>query len=181
MTSFHSLSTAASASGMKDLLFILLGFPRQASLRNVCVYTPRISVYTRDSLGRTTSGVYTSFFPGSRLRVSRTPQVFRVTRRICPIDTPCRETRQHAPAFTLKRKLGEELSFRYFHWNGFVYQVAILHRILSPCNITKSEFCFRHFGSCYFGTSVSRMLVREYDLLHGIAVSRFTYFCFFIL
>ena len=41
-----------------------------------------VCVYTQDSLSRTISEVNTSFFHGPHLRVSRTPQVFRVTRRI---------------------------------------------------------------------------------------------------
>ena len=166
-------------SGELSELFVTLGFPISVFL---CVYTPSIRVYTRDSLSRTTSGVCTSFFPGSHLRVSRTPWVLGLLEEFCPKDTLCRETRQHAPAFTSKRKLGEELSFGSIHWNEFVTKLWILHWILSfPCNINTNEFCFRHFGFCYFGTSVSRMHVREHDLLHGKAVSRFTYSCFFLL
>ena len=37
-----------------------------------------------------------------------------------------------------------------------MYQIAILHRIrFFPFNINTTEFCFRHFGSCYDGTTVS--------------------------
>ena len=65
-----------------------------------------VRVYTQDSLSRTISEVNTSFFHGPHLRVSRF---------FCPTDTPCRETRQHALALTLKiRKLGEELSSDLF-------------------------------------------------------------------
>ena len=164
------MSTVAFASGINiayggKSLAHTLGFPRQASLRDrspessepfgtlgsfVC--TPR------DSLSRTISGVCTSFFPSPHLRVFRTPRVSRLLEEFCPTDTPCRETRQHAPASTKKknRKIRRRAFFRSFHRNDFVYQVVILHRIPSfTCNIKTSEFFFRHSGSCYFGTTVS--------------------------
>ena len=62
--------------GMKDLLFVLLGFPRQASPESS---EPNVALDSRSSLIRTTFGVHTSFFPGSHLRVSHTPRVFRFT------------------------------------------------------------------------------------------------------
>ena len=68
---------------------------------------------TRDSLSRSTSGVNTSFFPGSHSRVFRTPRVVGLLEESCPTDTLCHETRQHAPTFTSElTKFGEELSFR---------------------------------------------------------------------
>ena len=84
-------------SGELSKLFVTLGFPISIFL---WVYTSRIRVCTRDSLNRTISGVCTSFFPRSHLRVSRTPRVLGLLEELCPKDTLCRETRQHAPAFT---------------------------------------------------------------------------------
>ena len=52
---------------------------------------PRIRVYPRHSLSRSTSGVYTSFFPGSHLRVSRTPRVAGLLEGCCPTDTQRRQ------------------------------------------------------------------------------------------
>ena len=43
-----------------------------------------------------------SFLPSPHLRVSRTSWVSALLEEICPTDTPCHETKQHAPAFTLK-------------------------------------------------------------------------------
>ena len=124
--------------------------------------------YTRDSLSRTSSEVYT-------------PRVLGLLEEFCPTDTPCRETRQQAPAFTLK-KLSEELSFRSFHWSEFVYQNAIPHRIPScSCNINTNEFCFRHFDSCYLGTVVSCLHVREYGLFAWNSSFSITHSCFFLL
>ena len=95
MTTFHSLSTATFASGINiawsERSFIHSSRCPEASvsaetdLQNclihsqlsvsqypyfVCVYTSRISGYTRDSLSRSASGVNTSFFPGSQPRNS---------------------------------------------------------------------------------------------------------------
>ena len=133
----------------------------------ICVYTLRISVYTWDSLSRTTSGVCTSFFPSPHLRASRTPRVVGLLEEFFP-------QKRHVARRDSTRQLSPENKwikwrafFRSFHRNEFVYQVVILHRIQSF-----PEFCFRHFGSCYFGTTVSRMHVREHCLLHGIAVFR---------
>ena len=52
--------------------FVTLGFPIFTFY--VCVH-PLYFEDTRDSLSRTSSEVYTSFFPGSHLRVSRTSRV----------------------------------------------------------------------------------------------------------
>ena len=122
LLSFHFhcciLRLESTLTGVKDLLFILLGFPRLASLKDrspalsepfvtlgfpiFFVYTLRIRVYTRDSLGRSTSGVQTFFFPGSHLRASRTFRVVGLLEEFCLTDTPRRCTRQHALAFTSK-------------------------------------------------------------------------------
>ena len=67
--------------GMKDLSFVLLGFPRHASLRDRSPESsePYVTLDSRSSLTRTTFGVHTSFFQGSHLRVSRAPRIFRFT------------------------------------------------------------------------------------------------------
>ena len=67
--------------GLKDLLFVLLGFPRHASLRDRSPESsePYVTLDSRSSLIRTTFGVHTSFFLGSHLRVSRTSRILRVT------------------------------------------------------------------------------------------------------
>ena len=122
-TSFHSFSTSAFASGINiawcERSFIHTArFPeacvserqisrivrtiRDSRFPNFFVCTPRIRVYTRDSLSRSTSGVQTSFFPGSHLRASRTPRVVGLPEECCLTDTPRRWTRQHALAFTSK-------------------------------------------------------------------------------
>ena len=87
MTSFHSFSIVvllhfkSTLLGVKDLLFILLGLPRRASLRDRSPESsePYVTLGSRSSLVRTTFVVHTSFFPGSHLRVSRTPPILRVT------------------------------------------------------------------------------------------------------
>ena len=143
-TSFHSFSTAAFASGIniawsERSVAHTLGFPRQASLRD---RSPELS-----------EPFVTLGFP---------PGFWELLEEFCPTDTLCRETTQHAPAFTSTIwQLGEELSFRSFHWDEFVHQIVTLHRIPSiSCNTNTNEFCFRHFSCCYFGTTFSRMNVR---------------------
>ena len=76
-----ALHLESTLLGLKDLLFILLGFPRHASLRDRSPESsePYVTLDSRNSLIRTTFGVHTSFFPGSHLRVFRTHQTFRVT------------------------------------------------------------------------------------------------------
>ena len=83
MTSFHSfyivvLHLKSTLLGLKDLLFIHLGFPRHASRRDRSPESsePYVTLDSRSSLIRTTLGVDTSFYPGSHLRVSRTPRIF---------------------------------------------------------------------------------------------------------
>ena len=65
---FHLDSTLL---GVKDLLFILLGFPRHASLRDRSPESsePHVTLDSRSSLTKTTFGVRTAFFPGSHLRL----------------------------------------------------------------------------------------------------------------
>ena len=107
----------------------------------VCVYTSRIRVYTRDSPSRSTSGVRTCFFPGSHLRVSQTPQVARLIEEFLSHRHAVLRDKTACASFHLEKKSGEKRSFRSFHWNQYVYQVVILHRIPSfPCNINTSEF-----------------------------------------
>ena len=79
-----ALHLESTLLGVKDILFMLLGFPRHASLRDRSPASsePYVTLDSRSSLNRTTFGVRTPFFPGSHLRVSRTPWTFRVTRRI---------------------------------------------------------------------------------------------------
>ena len=66
---------------LKDLLFIVLGFRRHASLRDRSPESsePHATLDSRSSLIRTTFGVHTAFFPGSHLRVSCTDQILRFT------------------------------------------------------------------------------------------------------
>ena len=73
LSPFHLDSTLL---GMKDLLFVLLGFPRHPSLRDRSPESsePYVPLDSRSSLIRTTSRAHTSFFPSSHLRVSRTPE-----------------------------------------------------------------------------------------------------------
>ena len=102
MTSFHSFSIVAFSSGIntvwEDLLFLLLGFLRHASLRDRSPESsePYVTLDSRSSLTRTTFGVHTSFFPCSHLRVSRCSTNF------CPTCKLCRETRQRVLAFTFR-------------------------------------------------------------------------------
>ena len=114
------------------------------------VYTPRISsVYTRDSPSRPTSGVHTSFFPSSHLRVSRTHQVVGLLEEFWLTDTPSLDETSCASFHLKNKKIKCRDVFRSFHWNEFAYQVVILHRILSfSCTTNKNDFFFRHFGSC---------------------------------
>ena len=64
--------------GMKYLLFVLLGFPRHASLRDRSPESsePYVTLDSRSSLIRTTFGFHASFFSVSHLRASRTPLFF---------------------------------------------------------------------------------------------------------
>ena len=133
MTSFHSFPLSlfhleSTLLGMKDLLFILLGFPRHASLRH------RI---------RTTFGVHTSFFPSSHLRVSRTPRILKLTWRILSHRYAVPRDKTTCACFHLQRKLSEELSWDLFIGHEFLRKIVIKYRIPSfPCNITIIKFVF---------------------------------------
>ena len=120
----------------------------------ICVYTSRIRVYTRDSLSRS-SGVCTSFFPGSHLSVSRTLQGLRVTRRVL----------SHRYATSLDETACASLHLRNkkIRWRAFI-QIFSLERLgVSRCdttqnsffyNINTTEFRFRYFGFRYFWNNV---------------------------
>ena len=186
ITSFHSLSTAASASGINiawgERSFAhTLGFPKQTSLRD---RSPELSepFVTLGSFVCTHKIRWAEQYPKLILLSSTVhtweylvlPKFSGLLEEFCPTDTPCRETRQHALVFALK-KIKWRAFIRSFHRKEFVYQ---------SCNIIQNSVMhlqyqynwiflyFRHFGSCRFGTTVSRMHVREHGLLHGIAVSR---------
>ena len=78
MTSFHSFSILhldSTLLGMKDILFVLLGFSKHASLRGSSPESsgPYVTLDSRSSLIWTTFGVHIPFFPNSHLRVFRTP------------------------------------------------------------------------------------------------------------
>ena len=199
ITSFHSFSNAAFASGINiawgERSFAhSFGFPRQSSLKDrspalsepfvtlgfpisifcLCVHLPHLCVHPRFAEQNNIRSLY-FFLPKFSLEsISYSPS-FSDTRRILSHRYAVSRD-EHLKKSKIRCR---KLSFRSFHWNEFVYQVVILHRIpFSPCKINISEFCFRHFGSYYFGTAVSRMHLREYGLLHGTAVSLFAYSCF---
>ena len=94
--------------GMKDLLFILFGFPRHDSSE------PYVTLDSWSSLIRTTFGLHTSFFPGSHLRVSRTPWILRFTWRILSHRYAVPRDETTCASFHLQRKLSEELSWDLF-------------------------------------------------------------------
>ena len=97
--------------GVKDLLFILLGFPKHASLRHRSPESsePYVTLDSRSSPIRTTFGVHTSFFPGSHLRVSRTPQTFGVTWRILSHKYAVPRDETTCACFHIQRELSEGL------------------------------------------------------------------------
>ena len=108
--------------GVKDLLFVLLGFPRHTSLRDRSPESsePYVNLDSRRSLTRTTFEVHTFSFPGSHLRASHTPLVFFFClleeflshRYAVPRDeTTC-------ACFHLQRKLSEEISWRCFGFSN---------------------------------------------------------------
>ena len=71
------------------------------------------------------------FLPRSTLEsISYSPSL-RVTRRICPTDTPCRETRQHALAFAFNKY---ETKVKSFH------QIFSSERIRVPKLLCNTEF-----------------------------------------
>ena len=121
MTSFHTFPLSlfhleSTLLGMKDLLFILLGFPKHASLRDRSPESsePHVTLDSRSSLIRTTFGVHTSFFPSSHLRVSRTPRILRLTWRILSHRYAVPRDKTTCACFHLQRKLSEELSWDLF-------------------------------------------------------------------
>ena len=98
---FHLESTLL---GLKDLLLILLGFPRHASLtdRSPKSSEPYVTLDSQSSLIRITFGVHTSVFPGFHLSISYFPDFLGSLEEFCLTDTLCRETRQHVLAFTFR-------------------------------------------------------------------------------
>ena len=104
MTFFHSSSNAAVASGVS-----IAEGERSSAHAHVSQRLPDSSVPDRVARGKLNIQSLYSFISSSTLEKTRTLRAFRVTRRICPTDTLCRETRLHALAFTFE-ELGEELS-----------------------------------------------------------------------
>ena len=161
------MSTVAFASGTniawgERSLAHTLGFPRQASLRD---RSPESSepFGTLGSFVCTPETRWAELYPEFVLLSSQVhtweclvlpgfhgysknfvPQIRRFARR---------DNMRQLPQ---KKKIRWRAFFRSFHRNDIVYQVAKLHRIPSfTCKINASEFFFRHFGTCYFGTTLS--------------------------
>ena len=70
---------------------------------------PYVTLDSRSSPIRTTFGVHTSFFPGSHLRVSRTPQTFGVTWRILSHKYAVPRDETTCACFHIQRELSEGL------------------------------------------------------------------------
>ena len=129
---------------LKDLLFILLGFLRHASLRDRSPESsePHATLDSRSSLIRTTFGVHTSFFPGSHLRVSCTDQILRFTRRILSHNAARRD---NMCLLSPSKGIKWWASSGSFYRNEFLRKVVIEYKIPSfHCNINIIEFVVSH-------------------------------------
>ena len=183
-TSFHSFSTAAFASGINiarsgrsfahtlerqiSRIVWTIRNSRFPNIHTLFVCTPPAFVCTPEirwveqhpEFVLVSSQVHTWEYlvlPGfGGYSKNFAPQIRHVARR----ETTCAN-------FHLKRKKeNEELSFRSFHWNEFVYQVVILHWIpYFSCNINTNEFWLQtlrlfviseqRFPVCMFAFSIS--------------------------
>ena len=89
--------------GLKDLLFILLGFPRHASLRDR-FWTMRNSRFPKFADQNHIRSSY-FFLPKFTLEsISYSPVFLRLLEEFCLTDTLCRETGQRVLALTFKVK-----------------------------------------------------------------------------
>ena len=135
---------------MKDLLFLLLGFQRHASLRDRSPESsePYVTLDSRSSLNRTTFGVHTSFFPSSHLRVSCTPRILRFTGRIFISQIRCAARRDNMCLLSPSEKVRWRAFLRSFHRNEFLRKVVIRYRTPSfpAISIQLNWFCLRCFG-----------------------------------
>ena len=103
------------------------------------------------SLTKTTFGAHTSFFPGSHLRVSRTPPDFEVYLKNFVSQTRCAARRDNVCLLSPSKRMKWRASLRSFHRNEFLRKVVIEYRIPSfPCNINTIEIVF---ASDMFGFS----------------------------
>ena len=131
MTSFDSFSIVvlhlnSTWLGVKDLLFVLLGFPRHASLRDRSPESsePYVTLDSRRSLIRTTFEVHTFPFPGSHLRASHTLLVFLFTWRIFVSQIRCAARRDNMCLLSPSEKI---------KWRDFLKMLWLLqssHRVL---------------------------------------------------
>ena len=142
--------------GVKDLLFIVFDFPRQASLRDqvsrivwtirnsrfpnihicLCVHSPHWCVHPRFAEQNNIWSLY-FFLAEFSLEISRTPQVLGLLEEFCPTDTPCHQTRKHALNFHLRNKK--------IKWRAF-FQTFSLERIRVPsCKTTQIYACLLQY------------------------------------
>ena len=185
-TWFHSFSTVAFASGI-NIAWVersfahTLGFPRQRVWKTFRIFwTMRDSRFPNIHSTPFVLWVHPRLVEENIIRSLYSPG-FRVTRRILSHRYAMSRNETASASFHLE-KIKWRLSFRSFHWSEFVYQNVIPHRIPSFfCNINTNEFCFRHFDSCYFGTTVSCLHVREYGLFAWNSSFSITHSCFFLL
>ena len=165
ITSFHSFTTAAIASGIKIALgersfAHSLGFP--ISILCLGVHTPYLCVHPEIPEQNNIRSLYFFSYQFLTWEYLVLPGFLGLLEEFLSHRYAVSRDETTCASFHLdKRKIWWRAFFRSFHWNEFMYQIARLHRIPSfTCNINTNEFCLRHFGSCYFGTTVSRMHVR---------------------
>ena len=123
MTSFHSFSIVAFASGI-HIAWVEISFICASRFPEACVterqisrifWTLRNSRFLKSSLNRKTFGVHTSLFPCSHLRVSCTPPILRVYLKNFVSQIRCAARRDNMCLLSPSERVKWRAFLRSFH------------------------------------------------------------------
>ena len=147
MTSFHSFSIVAFASGI-NIAWSERSFVCASRFPEACVskrqisrvfWTIRNNWFAKFADQNHIRSLY-FFFPSSHLRVSRTPRIFQGYLKNFVSQIRCAARRENMCLLSPSKGIKWRASLRSFHRDEFVRKVVIKYRIpFLPCNINTSE------------------------------------------
>ena len=188
MTSFHSSSIVAFSSviiiAWNERSFVLLGFPRHASLRDRSPesFEPYVTLDSSKFAGQNNVRSSYSFLPKFSLESIPYSPDWVFTWRIFVSQVRCAARRDNMCLLSPSKKFRWRAFLRSFHGNEFLRKVVRKYRIPScPCNIKKIEFdfasdvlAFLHSSSriVYFFSEEFRSIYKSCEIRNDSSLSK---------
>ena len=150
MTSFHSFSIVAFASGI-NIPWVERSFIHTSRFPEACVCEREISrVFwtirnSRFPKFADQNHIRSSYFFHLRFTlesISYSPDFWGLVEECCLTDTLCRETRQHAPAFTLKKYYVKRFLQIFSSERICAQSCHKVQNSVLPCNIKQNNWTF---------------------------------------